>query len=105
MKAIVKVAVLLAVLGLVLSTSALAGGPDTFKAKCAMCHGADGAGKAAMGTKDLGSAEVQKQTDAQLTEVINNGKSDGKVKMPAYAGKLSADDIKGLVAFIRTLKK
>jgi mono/diheme cytochrome c family protein len=105
MKAIVKVAVLLAVLGLVFSTSALAGGPDTFKAKCAMCHGADGAGKAAMGTKDLGSAEVQKQTDAQLTEIINNGKSDGKVKMPPYAGKLSADDIKGLVAFIRTLKK
>lgn len=107
MKAIVKVAVLLAVLGLVFSTSALAAGPEnnTFKAKCAMCHGADGAGKAAMGTKDLGSVEVQKKTDAQLTEIISNGKSDGKVKMPAYAGKLSADEIKGLVAFIRTLKK
>ena len=102
MKAIVKVAVLLAVLGLVFSTSALAGGPDTFKTKCALCHGADGSGKAAMGTKDLGSADVQKQTDAQLTDVITKGKAP---KMPAYGGKLSADDIKGLVAFIRTLKK
>ncbi|HXZ26430.1 MAG TPA: cytochrome c, partial [Terriglobales bacterium] len=100
MKAIVKVAVLLMVLGLVLSTSALAAGPgaDTFKAKCAMCHGADGAGKAAIGTKDLGSADVQKQTDAQLTDIITKGKPP---KMPAYGGKLSEDEIKNLVAFIR----
>jgi len=104
MKAIVKVAVLLMVLGLVLSTSALAAGPgaDTFKAKCAMCHGADGAGKAAIGTKDLGSADVQKQTDAQLTDIITKGKPP---KMPAYGGKLSEDEIKNLVAFIRSLKK
>ncbi|HUK87009.1 MAG TPA: cytochrome c [Terriglobales bacterium] len=104
MKAIVKVAVLLMVLGLVLSTSALAAGPgaDTFKAKCAMCHGADGAGKAAIGTKDLGSADVQKQTDEQLTDIITKGKPP---KMPAYGGKLSADEIKNLVAFIRSLKK
>jgi mono/diheme cytochrome c family protein len=105
MRAIVKVAVLLAVLGLVFSTSALAGGPDTFKAKCAMCHGADGSGDTAMGKKfglkPLGGADVQKMTDAQLNQIITKGKD----KMPAYEGKLSADDIKGLVAFIRTLKK
>jgi cytochrome c6 len=107
MKAIVKVAVLLMVLGLVLSTSALAAGPgaDTFKAKCAMCHGADGSGNTVMGKKfglkDLGSAEVQKMTDAQITEIITKGKE----KMPAYGGKLSAEEIKNLVAFIRTLKK
>lgn len=104
MKAIVKVAVLLMVLGLAFSTSALAAGPgaDTFKAKCAMCHGADGAGKAAMGTKDFGSADVQKMTDAQLTDIITKGKPP---KMPAYGTKLSADEIKNLVAFIRSLKK
>lgn len=107
MKVIVKVAVLLIVLGLVFSTSALAAGPaaDTFKAKCAMCHGADGSGNTAMGKKfnlkPLGSPEVQKITDAQLDEIITKGKD----KMPAYGGKLSADEIKGLVAFIRTLKK
>ena len=90
---------------MVFSTSALAGGPETFKAKCVMCHGADGSGNTAMGKKfglkDLGSAEVQKMTDAQLTEIITKGKD----KMPEYGTKLSADDIKGLVAFIRTLKK
>jgi cytochrome c6 len=105
MKAIVKIAVLLVVLGLAFSTSALAGGPETFKAKCAMCHGADGSGDTAMGKKfglkPLGSPEVQKMTDAQLTDIITKGKD----KMPAYSGKLTADEIKGLVAFIRTLKK
>lgn len=77
------------------------GGADTFKAKCAMCHGADGKGKMA-GTKDLGSADVQKASDADLTAVITKGKAP---KMPAYDGKLTADQIKAVVAYIRTLKK
>ncbi len=81
--------------------AAAQGGADTFKAKCAMCHGADGAGKPAMGTKPLGSADVQKMSDADLTSAITNGKG----KMPAYKGKLSDDQIKELVSYIRTLKK
>ena len=56
---------------------------DTYKAKCAMCHGADGMGKAAMGTKDMGSADIQKMSDADLTAAITSGKG----KMPAYKGK------------------
>jgi mono/diheme cytochrome c family protein len=40
-------------------------------------------------------------SDAQLSDVITNGKS----KMPAYGKSLKPDDIKGLVAYIRTLKK
>jgi|ERR1700683_3016999 cytochrome c6 len=73
---------------------------DTFKAKCAMCHGADGSGKAAMGTKPLGSADVQKMSDADLNAAITNGKG----KMPAYKGKLTDAQIGDLVKFIRTLK-
>lgn len=76
----------------------------TFKAKCAMCHGADGKGSA-MGTKmgvhDWTSADVQKLTDAQLTDVISKGKG----KMPSYDGKLKDTEIRDLVAFIRTLGK
>ncbi|MGB0033906.1 MAG: cytochrome c, partial [Candidatus Acidiferrales bacterium] len=56
----------------------------------------------AMGSPDLRSAEVQKQTDAQLIDVTTNGK--GK-KMPAYKGKLTDDQIKQLVAYIRELAK
>ena len=75
-------------------------GADTYKAKCAMCHGADGSGKAAMGTKPLGSADVQKMSDADLNAMITNGKG----KMPAYKGKLTDAQIGDLVKFIRTLK-
>ena len=73
----------------------------TYKAKCAMCHGADGKG-GKMGTKDFASPEIQSQSDAQLTETITKGKPP---KMPAYGTKLSADEIKGLVAQIRSFKK
>ncbi len=59
------------------------------------------AGKASMGTKDLGSADIQKMSDADLTGAITNGKG----KMPAYKGKLTDAQIKDLVAYIRTLKK
>lgn len=77
----------------------------TFKAKCAGCHAADGSGDSpagkAMKTPDLRSEEVQKMTDAQLIDATTNGKG----KMPAYKGKLTDDQIKDLVAFVRTLAK
>ena len=80
-------------------------GAATFKAKCAMCHGGDGAGTTPVGKsmkiRDLRSAEVQAQTDAQLTDILTNGKN----KMPAYKGKLTDDQIKGLVSYIRQLGK
>lgn len=53
-----------------------------------------------MGAHDFTSAEVQKMSDADLTEIITNGKN----KMPKYAS-LSPEEVKGLVAYIRTLKK
>lgn len=78
---------------------------DLYKSKCAMCHGPDGGGDTAMGKKlaikDLRGADVQKKSDADLTTVITKGKD----KMPAYDGKLTADQIKGLVAYIRSIKK
>ena len=76
----------------------------TYKAKCAMCHGPDGKGSPMgikMGARDFTSADVQKQTDAQLTDAIAKGKG----KMPAYDGKLKDTDIKDLVAYIRGLAK
>ena len=68
------------------------------------CHGADGdstpIGKR-MGVRDFHDPEIVKLTDQQLTDAISKGKN----KMPAYTGKLTADQIKGLVAFIRDLQK
>ena len=79
-------------------------GADLFKSKCAMCHGPDGKGQTAMGKnlnlRDFGSAQVQSQSDANLTNIITNGKN----KMPKYDGKLTSDQISDLVKYIRTLK-
>jgi cytochrome c6 len=82
------------------SSAAAQDAATTYKAKCAMCHGADGKG-GKMGTRDFGSADVKAETDAQLTDIITKGKG----KMPAYGGKLSDDDIKGLVTYVRSLAK
>ncbi len=80
--------------------------PALYKSKCAACHAADGSGNVptgkTLGVTDLTSGDVQKQTDAQLTDSITNGK--GK-KMPAYKGKLTDDQIKGLVGYLRELAK
>jgi cytochrome c6 len=76
-----------------------------YKTKCAACHGADGSGATAAGKAmnipDLRSDEIQKMTDAQLIDATTNGKN----KMPAYKGKLTDDQIKQLVAYIRQLAK
>ncbi|MGA9967586.1 MAG: c-type cytochrome [Terriglobales bacterium] len=74
-----------------------------FKSKCAACHGADGTGSPMgkkMGVHDFTSADVQKMSDTELADIITNGKN----KMPKYAS-LSPEEVKGLVAHIRTLKK
>lgn len=97
---------LLAALTLVMSAPVQAqDAASLFKSKCAMCHGPDGGGDTptgkAMKVRDLRSADVQKQTDAELTGVITNGKN----KMPAYKGKLDDGQIKQLVGFVRDLAK
>ena len=71
---------------------------NLYKAKCAVCHGADGAGKSTMKNADLRAPEVQKQSDAQLQEAVANGKG----KMPGNKDKLSKDQIAGLVTYVRT---
>jgi mono/diheme cytochrome c family protein len=73
----------------------------TYKAKCAGCHGADGKGKEALKTQDFASSAVQNMSDAELTAVI----TDGKGKMPSYAKSLKPDQVKDLVAYIRSLGK
>ncbi len=100
-KRMMRVAMLALVLALAMPGLA-ADGAATYKAKCAMCHGPDGSKEnAATGMKALSGPDVQKKTDAQLIEATSKGVG----KMPAYAGKLSDDEIKATIAFIRTLKK
>jgi cytochrome c6 len=106
MKINFKVFALALALAVALSLSMPAGAQDAsalYKSKCAGCHAADGTGSAMgkkMGAHDFTSADVQKMSDAELTDIITNGKN----KMPKY-GSLKPEEIKGLVAYIRTLKK
>jgi mono/diheme cytochrome c family protein len=107
-----KLALIGATLGLLvmLSVSAravdpAAEGQSLFKAKCAMCHGPNADGKTAMGTKfgirDMHSADVQKQSDAELKAIITKGKE----KMPSYDGKLSPEQLTDLISYIRQVGK
>ena len=105
MKNAMKLFLTVLAFALVFATASYAdSGGDTFKAKCAMCHGADGKGATAMGKtlnlRDLGSADVQAQSDADLTNIVTNGKG----KMPKYDGKLTTDQIADVVKYLRTLK-
>jgi mono/diheme cytochrome c family protein len=80
-------------------------------ANCAQCHGKSGNADTKMGkqlnAKDLTDSKVQAAfTDAKATESIKNGvKENGKTTMKAFGGKLTDDEIKALVAYVRTLKK
>jgi mono/diheme cytochrome c family protein len=92
---------------LVAAMPVFAAAPDgaaLYKSNCAMCHGPDGAGQTPVGksmkVRDLRSAEVQKQTDIELTKVISGGKG----KMPGLGKKLSNADIQAIISFVRTLK-
>jgi len=80
-------------------------GGALYKTKCAACHGADAKGETTIGKanklRDLSSAEVQQQSDADLTGIITGGKG----KMPAYGKSLKPEQIKDLVGYLRSLKK
>ena len=96
----------IAIVAVCVLAAATAQGQDAaglFKTKCAMCHAPDGSGNNPMGKKlgaaDFHSPEVQKMTDAQLSDLIAKGKN----KMPAFAGKLTAEQIKELTSYVREL--
>jgi mono/diheme cytochrome c family protein len=78
---------------------------DLFASKCAMCHGPDGSAQTTMGKnlkiRDFHSADVQKQSDADLKTVITKGKG----KMPAFDGKLTGEQIDQLVGYLRGIGK
>lgn len=79
-------------------------GEATYKAKCAMCHGAKGAADTPtakmLKVLPLSSPEMKKLTDAEMITAT----TDGKGKMPAFKGKLTDPQIKEVVSYFRTLK-
>ena len=104
--ALTKASLLIATVGLVVFPArSQSSGEKVYKSRCAICHAVDGSGNTPTGKRmhlrDLRSPEVQKQTDAQLIEIITKGKKD----MPAYEKALKEAQIKELVAYIRETAK
>jgi mono/diheme cytochrome c family protein len=85
-----------------LSTSAFAAeGAAVYKSKCVACHGADGSKViAAMGVRPLNTPEVKKMGAAGVSTLVSKGKG----KMPAFAGKLSPEEIHEVSEYVLTLK-
>ena len=95
-----RLAVVLAILGMILVPlhSFAADGAAVYKAKCATCHGPDGTGQTAIGK----SMKIKNLKDASdVKNVIENGKG----KMPAYKGKVSADELDAVVKYVQSFKK
>ena len=85
---------------------------ENWEKNCAKCHGADGAGQntkmgAKLGVKDYSDAKVQAEMkDDHMAKAIKEGVKDGDAtKMKAFGDVLSDDEIKALVAHVRSLKK
>ena len=78
---------------------------DIFKVRCSACHGKDGSGDTMIGRnlkiRSLASDEVQKQSDEELFTIIHKGKN----RMPAFDQKLTPEEIREVVKFVRSLKK
>jgi mono/diheme cytochrome c family protein len=79
-------------------------GARVFQRTCAGCHGADGRGVMRLGLvkppRDLTNPEFHAQvTDDQLRSVIRTGKN----QMPAFGGLMGEEDLRNVIAFIRTL--
>jgi cytochrome c553 len=84
------------------------GVPEIWKAKCKSCHGEDGKANTKTGKKeeikDMTVAAWQTEwTDEKMKKVINDGSKDKK-KMKPFKEKLSAEEIDGLINFIRAFK-
>ncbi len=83
--------------------------PEIWKAKCKSCHGDDGKADTKTGKKekiaDMTTEAWQKEwTDEKQRKMIVEGSKDNK-KMKPFKDKLSADEISGLIKFVRGLKQ
>ena len=80
-------------------------GATIFKGRCVLCHGSDGTGNTPLGKQlqaaNLRSKEVQKLSDAEIHQVVH----DGKANMPSFADQLSDAEINHVIQYVRTLGK
>jgi len=77
-------------------------GAALYKAKCSMCHGAEGKGFSAIKTPDFTDPKVQASLkDKEMSDIIKNGKKG--TAMVAFGDKLKDDEIDAVVKYLRSL--
>ena len=80
-------------------------GKMVFVNQCAFCHGADGKGGEKPGIGIVPTlrdpAWHERMTDGKIAKTITHGVG----KMPSFMGKLTKDELKNVVAFLRSLKR
>jgi cytochrome c6 len=103
------VPMLFAAMALGVSTLQAKDAKENFTTNCKGCHGVEGKGDTRigqkLGCKDYSDPKVQAAVkDDQMFKSIKEGlkKADGTVSMKPYGDKLTDDEIKALVAYIRT---
>jgi len=82
-----------------------ASGADTFKNRCAMCHGTDGLGQTPAGkifkAASLKAPMVTSKSNQELHAIVKNGRN----KMPQFKNTLSDAQIDAVIAYVRKLSK
>jgi mono/diheme cytochrome c family protein len=104
MRRVVAIVGILAFLALPALAEGTPNGKDLYDKKCAMCHGADGVAKGmGKGSANLNDPAWQAKNSVDaVVQATAEGKKD--TKMPAYKDKMSAEEIKAVAEYIKTLK-
>jgi cytochrome c6 len=91
--------------GAVMPVLAQDSGADVYKQKCSLCHGDSGKGDTPAGqafkAASFSDPAVIKVSDADRALVIKNGKG----KMPGFGDSITPDQVKAVLAYVRTLEK
>ena len=88
-----------------------ADGAQIYSDTCAQCHGDDGRAKTTKGKRlkirDFSDPKIQDSfTDADAIKAVKEGiKKDNVIQMKAYKDDYTDDEVKAVVAYMRTIKK
>ena len=92
----------------------VAAGKAVFEKTCKNCHGPDGKGERIadkfykMTVPRLGGKYVQAKSDAELKEIVTQGRRKMKpvtTGAPAVEHKLAAESVDDVIAYVRTLSQ
>lgn len=88
-------------------------GDRVYLANCAVCHGYGGEGKPGWQQPGSdgkllpppldGNGRVWRLSSSQMKQFVHQGSPDGRANMPAWQGKLSEQEIDGVVTWITSL--